>query len=485
MSAEPASAAASSSLTDPKAARAARMIPFIVGCALFMQMLDSTVVATALPAMAAALGSTPVRLNVAITSYLLAVAVFVPISGWAADRFGARRVFVGAIALFALSSVACALSQDLAQLVIARVVQGIAGAMMVPVGRVILLRTVPKQDLLKAMSFLSIPALLGPVIGPPLGGFMVTYMSWHWIFLINVPIGIIGIYLVLHFVEEIRIENAPRLDAVGFILSAVCLAGLVSGFEALGHGLLSPALLALLLAGGLACGLLYVWHAKRIEHPILDLSLLRIPTFAISTLGGNLCRFAVGAVPFLLAMMLQVGFGLSPFSAGMITFASAAGALLMKFVATPIVQHFGFRRVLTVNAVLTGLFIMCCAFFTPDTPVWLMILILLIGGFFRSLQFTGVNTLSYADIPPEKMSRASSFAAMAQQLGISLGVGVAAITLNLSMMARGADRLAVSDVVVAFITIGVLCALSTLSFRRLAPDAGAQLNRNKVQRDDE
>ncbi|AMD49015.1 major facilitator transporter [Bordetella holmesii F627] len=461
------------------------MIPFIVGCALFMQMLDSTVVATALPAMAAALGSTPVRLNVAITSYLLAVAVFVPISGWAADRFGARRVFVSAIALFALSSVACALSQNLAQLVVARVVQGLAGAMMVPVGRVILLRTVPKQDLLKAMSFLSIPALLGPVIGPPLGGFMVTYMSWHWIFLINVPIGIIGIYLVLHFVEEIRMDDTPRLDGIGFILSSVCLAGLVSGFEALGHGLLSPAMLALLLIGGLACGVLYLWHARRVAYPILDLTLLRIPTFAISTLGGNLCRFAVGAVPFLLAMLLQVGFGLSPFEAGMITFASAAGALLMKFVATPIVQHFGFRRVLTINAVLTGLFIMCCALFTPQTPVWLMILILLIGGFFRSLQFTGVNTLSYADIPAEKMSRASSFSAMAQQLGISLGVGVAAITLNLSMRVRGDDHLAVPDVIVAFVTIGVLCALSTLSFRRLAPDAGAQLNRNKVQRDDE
>lgn len=478
MSSEPAS------VNDPKAARAARMIPFIVGCALFMQMLDSTVVATALPAMAAALGSTPVRLNVAITSYLLAVAVFVPVSGWAADRFGARRVFVSAIGLFALSSVACALSQDLTQLVVARVVQGLAGAMMVPVGRVILLRTVPKEDLLKAMSFLSIPALLGPVIGPPLGGFMVTYMSWHWIFLINVPIGIIGIYLVLHFVEEIRLDNAPKLDAIGFILSGVCLAALVSGFEALGHGLLDPIMLAVLLIGGFACGLLYVWHAKRVEHPILDLSLLRIPTFAISTLGGNLCRFAVGAVPFLLAMLLQVGFGLSPFSAGMITFASAAGALLMKFVATPIVQHFGFRRVLTINAVLTGLFITFCAFFTPDTPVWVMILILLTGGFFRSLQFTGVNTLAYADITPDKMSRASSFSAMAQQLGISLGVGVAAISINVSMSIRGAETLAVPDVISAFIVVGVLCALSTLSFLRLPPDAGAHLNRTK-QNDDE
>jgi len=470
-----------------RAARSARMIPFIVGCALFMQMLDSTVVATALPAMAAALGSTPVRLNVAITSYLLAVAVFVPVSGWAADRYGARRVFIAAIALFTLSSVACALAQNVAHLVLARIVQGMAGAMMVPVGRVILLRTVPKEDLLKAMSFLSIPALVGPVIGPPLGGFMVTYMSWHWIFLINIPIGVLGIALVLHYVEDIRETGTPGLDVAGFLLSAVCLASLVSGFEALGHGLMPAWTIGALLAAGLLCGWLYVRHARRAPHPILDLSLLRIPTFAISTLGGNLCRFAVGATPFLLAMLLQVGFGLSPFQAGLITFASAAGALLMKFVATPIVRRFGFRRVLTTNALLTGGFIMVCALFTPATPVWLMIAVLLVGGFFRSLQFTGVNTLTYADIPPERMSRASSFAAMAQQLGVSLGVGVAAVTLNVSMAVRGGSALVTGDVVAGFVVIGLLCALSLASFRRLSPQAGAQLNqaRTKAANDDE
>jgi len=465
-----------------RAAKAARMIPFIVGCALFMQMLDSTVVATALPAMALALHSTPVRLNVAITSYLLAVAVFVPISGWAADRYGARRVFVAAIALFTLTSIACALSQNVTQLVLARVVQGIAGAMMVPVGRIILLRIVPKQDLLKAMSFLSIPALLGPVIGPPLGGFMVTYMSWHWIFLINIPIGILGIALVMRHVDEIREENTPGLDAWGFVLSSVCLASLVSGFESLGRGQMPVWMQLTLLAVGLLCGLLYVRHSRHAAHPIIDLSLLRIPTFSISTLGGNLCRFAVGGMPFLLAMLLQVGFGLSPFEAGMITFASAAGALLMKFVATPIVVRFGFRRVLTINAVLTGAFIIICATFTPSTPGWLMTVLLLVGGFFRSLQFTGINTLAYADIPSERMSSASSFAAMAQQLGITLGVGVAAVTLNLSMAIRGGAHLVVGDVIVGFLVIGAICVLSVLSFRRLSPDAGAQLNQAKARR---
>ncbi len=460
------------------------MIPFIVGCALFMQMLDATVVATALPAMAAALNSTPVRLNVAITSYLLAVAVFVPVSGWAADRYGARRVFITAIGLFAVSSVGCALAQDVTQLVLARILQGMAGAMMVPVGRIILLRIVPKHDLLKAMSFLSLPALLGPVIGPPLGGFMVTYMSWHWIFLINLPIGVLGIILVMRYVDEIREINAPALDLWGFVLSSVCLAALVSGFESLGRGLMPIWMQGGLLALGFGCGALYVRHSRRVAHPIIDLSLLRIPTFSISTLGGNLCRFTVGGTPFLLAMLLQVGFGMSPFQAGMITFAGAAGAMLMKFVATPIVLRFGFRRVLMINAVLTGIFVMACATFTPETPAWLMIVILLIGGFFRSLQFTGVNTLAYADIAPERMSSASSFSAMAQQLGITLGVGVAAVSLNISMSARGGEHLVVGDVIVGFLVIGVACLLSVFSFRRLSPDAGAQLNQARARRAD-
>ncbi len=452
------------------------MIPFIVGCALFMQMLDSTVVASALPAMAAALGSTPVRLNVAITSYLLAVAVFVPVSGWAADRYGARRVFISAIALFTLASVACAFSQNVPQLIVARVVQGLAGAMMVPVGRVILLRTIPKHELLRAMAFLSIPALMGPIIGPPLGGFLVTYATWHWIFLINIPIGILGIVLVRRHIQEIRDEARPRLDLVGFLLSAICLAALVTAFEGLGHGSLPAAWIAGLLAAGLLCGALYVRHAHRIDNPIIDLKLLRLRTFAVSALGGNLCRFAVGGTPFLLVMLLQVGFGMTPFAAGMVTFAGAAGALLMKFAAAPILSALGYRRVLLANALLTGAFIMACALFTPLTPAWLMIAVLLVGGFFRSLQFTAVNTLTYADVAPERMSAASTFAAMAQQLGISLGVGVAAVTLNLSMSLRGATELAVRDVLAGFIVIGLVCMLSALSFRRLPADAGHLLH---------
>jgi len=453
------------------------IIPGIVGCALFMQMLDATVVATALPAMAEALGTTPVRMNIAITSYLLAVAMFVPLSGWAADRFGPRRVFITAILLFTLSSAACALAGNVPELIAARLVQGLAGAMMVPVGRVILLRSVPKNELVQAMSFLSIPALLGPVVGPPLGGFLVTYASWHWIFLINLPIGVLGLVLVYRFIPTIPgLSPRPPMDWLGFALTSLSLASIVFTFEAVGHQLLPPLASAGLLAFGVGCAVAYRWHARRTPHPIVDLSLLRIPTFAIASLGGNLCRFAIGATPFLLVMLLQVGFGLSPLAAGMITFVSAVGALLMKTVAVPVLRRFGFRRILLGNAIITGVSIAVCALFTPTTPYWVMLLVLLLGGFFRSLQLTAVNTLTYADIAQESMSRASGLAAMAQQVGISLGVGVAAISINLSMAARGAQTLAISDVAVGFVVVGILVSLSALSFRRLDPDAGAEVS---------
>ena len=453
------------------------MIPFLVGCALFMQMLDSTIVATALPAMAVALDTDPVHLNIAITSYLLAVAVFVPISGWAADRFGARRVFIVAICIFTLSSLTCALSVSVLQLVISRTLQGVGGAMMVPVGRIILLRSYPKHELLKAMAFLSLPALVGPIIAPPLGGFLVTYASWHWIFLINVPIGAIGVRLVMLHIREFEPDGKDHpLDVLGFLLSASFMAALVGGFASLGRPGVPLWSSMAIIVFGIMSAVVFVWHARRHADPILDLSLLNIPTFEISTLAGNLCRFTIGATPFLLAMLLQVGFGLSAISAGLITFVGAVGAMMMKFTAPPILKRWGYRRVLMVNAVLTGAGVLCCAGFTPTTPMAAMLGVLLMGGFFRSLQFTALNTLAFADIPHERMSRASSFAAMTQQLSVSLGVGIAAGTLNVSMALRGGAALAVTDVVAGFIVIGLLCALAAIMFRRLPEHAGRTLH---------
>lgn len=455
--------------------RAARMIPYIVGCALFMQMLDSTVVATALPQMASSLGTNVINMNMIITSYLLAVAVFVPISGWAADRFGARRIFLAAILLFTASSVACAASQTLLQLTLARVVQGMAGAMMVPVGRIILLRRVPKDQLLQAMAVLTLPALMGPIIGPPVGGVLVTYASWHWIFLINLPVGLLGIWLVLRYIRSDYPLDPTPLDWRGFLLSAVALATLVTAFENMGHGTFDWRTLAAMVTVGVVSGLWYIWHAKRTPYPILDLSLLRTRTFAISVLGGNLCRFSLGAAPFLLAILLQVNFGMSALNAGLITFTGAIGALLMKLVAPPIIRRFGYRKVLFYNAFFTGLFIALCALFQAQTPIWIMISVLTLGGFFRSLQFTAINTLTYADLDEKAMSRASSFASMAQQLAISLGVACAAVTLHISMSLRQAHELSSVDVMWGFIVLGVITSASALSFMRLQANDGQGL----------
>jgi len=461
---------------------AIKLIPFIVGCALFMQMLDATVVATALPMMAVSLQSTPVRMNVAITSYLLAVAVFVPICGWAADRFGAKRLFLFAISLFALTSLTCALSWDLASLTVSRFIQGIAGAMMVPVGRIIMLRTIPRNQILKATSFLSIPALLGPILGPPLGGFLVTYAYWHWIFLINLQIAIIGIVLVLKYVLEYRSEKKPRLDWIGFLLSGVGMATFVIGIEAIGnhtHGYVYP---LLLLGTGLTCTLLYIRHSRRHPEPIIDLSLLKIPTFSAAVLGGNMTRLSVGAMPFLLTLLFQVGFGYSALASGMITFSVAIGSLMMKFIATAVFGRWGFRMVLLINGTLTGLMTITNAFFTESTPVLLMGTLLLIGGFFRSLQFTGVNSLAFADIEPEQMSQASSFSATAQQIGISLGMGIATVTLDLSMQLRGASHVSIADIHTGFWVIGLLSIVAAYWFYKLDPKAGEGITVHKEKK---
>ncbi|WP_298051392.1 DHA2 family efflux MFS transporter permease subunit [uncultured Paenalcaligenes sp.] len=466
---------------SPREQRSIRMIPYIVGCALFMQMLDSTVVATALPMIADSLGTDVIRTNTIITSYLLAVAVFVPISGWAADRFGARKVFITAIVLFTLSSLACTAAQTLNQLIAARIIQGTAGAMMVPVGRIILLRRVPKDQLLSAMAVLSLPALLGPIIGPPVGGFFATYMTWHWIFLINIPVGILGVMLVLRYIRADIPDSRPPLDWLGFILSAIALASLVVSFESIGHSELTPKQLGILFSTGVITALWYIWHAKQAAFPIIDLSLLRVRSFAISVFGGNLFRFSLGSVPFMLAILLQLGFGMSAFAAGMVTFTSAIGAIVIKPIAPRIIRRFGYRNVLMYNALLTGLFIALCGFFHADTPLWWMSLILAIGGVFRSLQFTAVNTLTYADLDSNAMSRASSFAAMAQQLGISLGVACAAITLNVSMAWRQGTNVTADDLFWGFIVIGGLTAISSLSFKRLPLEAGSALQPSKKE----
>jgi EmrB/QacA subfamily drug resistance transporter len=458
------------------------VISLIVSCALFMQALDSTIIATALPTIARSMGETALRLNVAITCYLLSLAVFIPISGWTADRFGARRVFTGAIVVFTLGSIACGLSQTLWMLVIARIIQGMGGAMMVPVGRLVLVRTVPKNELVQAMSWVSVPALTGPVIGPPLGGFIVTYFSWRWIFFINVPMGLLGVTLVNLFIENLRESTVRPFDSTGFALTGVGLASLAFGFEAGGRGALPwPATLGLLAGGGL-CLLLYWRHARRIDHPIIDLALMRIPTYAMATIGGFLFRMGLGALPFLMPLMLQVGFGLTPLNSGLITFASALGAMSNKTVVTLIIRNLGFRNVLIANTVVSSSFLFAYSFFRPTTPHLMIFLALLAGGFFRSLQMTSINTLSYADVPPSMLSRATSLTSMCQQLSQSVGVGTGALLLYLMLALHGRAISSAGDFSFALAAVGIISMLSVPFFLRMSPDAGAEVSGRAASR---
>ena len=458
------------------------LVPLIVACALFMENLDLTVLATALPTIAREVGSDPIHLKLALTSYLLSLAVFIPASGWIADRYGARLVFRLAITVFLLGSILCGLSESIGQIIGSRIVQGIGGAMMVPVGRLVILRTVPRSELVGSLAWLSIPALVAPVMGPPVGGFITTYFSWRWIFWINIPIGLMGLVLATLFIPEIKGDQRTKFDMLGFLLSGTGLAAFVTGSTAIGLNILPmPAVVALLICGATMLAA-YFLHARRTRAPILDLRLFRIPAFRAAVFGGSLFRIGVGATPFLLPLLFQVGFGLNAFQSGLLTFVTALGAMAMKFSAAPILRNFGFRTVMMSNAVLSSAFVMAPALFTPDTPSGVILLVLLIGGFFRSLQFTAVNALGYAEISQRRMSRATSMMGVAQQVSLSVGVSIGALTLETSLRLRGGTELAVQDFTPAFIVVGIVSALSLVSFLRLPPGAGAEVSGYKSKK---
>ena len=362
-----------------------RTTALIIASALFMETLDSTVLATALPTMARSFQVSPLHMSVALTSYMLGLALFIPASGYFADRFGARLIFRLAIAIFTVGSMLCGQANSLPILVAARLFQGIGGAMMVPVGRLVLLRTVAMKDLVAAMSWFTVPALLGPVVGPPLGGFLVTYLSWRWIFYINVPIGILGIYLATVFIEDVREPDPGQFDLRGFLLSSVSLSCLMYGLEMASRGGgTSARATAIILAVGLVAGVGYLRHARWALNPILDFKLMRIPTFGISVISGSLTRITGGALPFLLPMMMQVGFGYSAARSGLITFSTAMGSFLMKTVTTPILRRFGFRTTLVWNGLIATGFLAICAAFRPSWPLMCINLALVVGGFFQS-----------------------------------------------------------------------------------------------------
>ncbi len=450
-----------------------RLTAIIVACALFMQNLDSTVIATALPAMARAFHADPVHMNVALTAYLLSVAVFIPASGWMADRFGTRTVFRAAIVVFTLGSILCGRAETLSFLVAARILQGAGGAMMVPVGRLVLLRATPREELVAAMTWLSMPALLGPVLGPPVGGFIVTYASWRWIFDINVPIGLLGVVAVTMFIEEVREPPPGRFDTIGLLLSAAALSGLMFGLETLGRGLVAPAVGWSLFGGGMAAGLLYLLHARFHPAPLLDLSLLRLPCFRVALSAMMLFRTGIGAIPFLLPLMLQVGFGNSAAKSGLITFASSAGALVMKPATQTALRRFGFRDTLVWNGVISAVMVGICAAFRPTWPAAAIYAALLVGGLFRSLQFTAYNTLAYGDVPRKKMSGATSLYTAGQQLAATIGISAGALALEAATGFAGNQTPGPWDFSVAFLavaTVTLLAAPVALAMPRTAGD---------------
>ena len=451
-----------------------RTLPLIIATALFIENMDSSAIATSLPAIARDLGTEPIALKLALTTYLLALAVFIPISGWVADRFGARNTFISAIAVFLAGSLACAASVSLETLIAARFLQGMGGALMVPVGRIVLLRTIPKNELVQALSWLTIPALVAPMIGPPIGGFISTYFDWRWIFLINIPVGLLGIALGHRFVPNLR-EPPGKLDWRGFVLSGLGLALAMFGFSTLGRHQVSNVVAWSTLFAGLALLGGYVMHALHHPRPLLDLQLFRSPGFRASVMGGFLFRIGVGATPFLLPLMLQLGFGLTPLQSGLITFASAAGAMFMKTIASRILKRWGFRRVLVVNSILASAGLAVYGLFRADTPHLVIIGVLLLAGCLRSLQFTSLNAIAYDDVGPSHMAQASNLAGMMQQLSLSVGVAIGAYALQLASVATGTDPTAAGNFSIAFFIVGGLSALSALVVARLPKHAGAEM----------
>jgi len=455
--------------------RSYRVVALIIACAMFMEQMDATVLATALPTMARDFEVPVTNVSSALTSYLLALAIFIPASGRLADRFGSRTIFRAAILIFMAGSALCGQSRSLEFMMGARFLQGIGGAMMIPIGRLVLLRSVAKEDMVSAMSWLIMPALVGPIVGPPIGGLIVTYLDWRWIFYLNIPIGVLGVVLVTLFIGEVRGDRPVRPDFIGFALSGVALGCLLFGFEMTsrtGEGRLALILVTI----GLVAGSAYVFHARHRADPILDLSLMQVPTFRLSVIAGSLTRITQGAQPFLLPLMLQLGFGMTAAESGAITVAGAMGSLAMKGLAPRILRKFGFRRSLIVNGLVGSAGYAICGLFRPDWPVAAIFGTILVCGFFMSFQFTAYNTIAYDEIPSHRMSAATSFYATFQQLMLSLGICSGALALHVGMLGSGSTTPSLPDFTLAFLVVTMISASATFWNVRFHRDAGAQLS---------
>jgi len=454
----------------------------LVAGAFFMEFLDGTVIATALPDMARDFGVTAVELNIGISAYLITLAVLIPASGWIADRFGARAIFTLALAIFTLASVFCGLSTEVHIFVAMRILQGVGGALMVPVGRLAVLRTTPKHQLIKAIATLTWPALVAPIIGPPLGGFITRYASWHWIFFINVPLGLAAIILSLRIIPDIRETERRSFDLSGFITTSVAMVSLVTAMERLGdrQPQIWPTLA--LAALGFGCLLYSIRHFRRAAAPMVRLDALQVPTFRVTMYGGSLFRASISAVPFLLPLLFQVGFGMDPFHSGLLVLAVFVGNLTIKPATTPLIRWLGFRRLLLINGALNVCSLLACALLTPQTPVWAIMLILYLGGVFRSIQFTGVSTLAFADVPAAQMSDANTLFSTASQLAVGLGITLGAIGIRLGEQVGDwlhLTKLPGISFRLSFVFIALICLVGMIDSLHLAKTAGSSVSEKK------
>lgn len=469
-------------MTTPLTPQRARLMALLVAAAFFMENLDATVIVTALPDMAASFGVNPVDLNVGITAYVLTLAVFIPASGWVAERWGYRRVFLLALATFTLASVLCGLSQTLWQFVLARVLQGVGGAMMVPVGRLAVLRSTEKKDLLTAIAFITWPGLVAPVLGPPLGGLITSSASWHWIFWLNLPLGLIALLLTLRLMPAGQAQEAPRrFDWLGFALCAGGCAALLHGLDEVGRAPTALVGWSLLGASVLLIAVL-AWHCRRHAAPLLRLEAIKVPTYRVTFNGGSLFRAMVSAHPFLLPLMFQLGFGLSPVTSGLLVLCLFAGNIGMKPMTNAVLRRLGFRATLLGSGAVLTLATFVCALVTPATPLWLLAPLLVVSGMARSMGFTAYSSLAFVDMPPPLMSSANTLFSMTQQLAFGLGIALAVIFLRGSQTVLGVADGSLSAYHLAFALIGLATLLSMADLLRLPKDAGAQVSGHGLAR---
>ncbi|MCW4857939.1 multidrug transporter subunit MdtD [Enterobacter mori] len=455
-----------------KKARSMAGLPWIAAMAFFMQALDATILNTALPAIAQSLNRSPLAMQSAIISYTLTVAMLIPVSGWLADRFGTRKIFMLAVTLFTLGSLACALSTSLTELVIFRVLQGIGGAMMMPVARLALLRAYPRSELLPVLNFVTMPGLVGPILGPVLGGVFVTWASWHWIFLINIPIGVAGLFYARKYMPDF---TTPRrsFDMGGFFLFGLSLVLFSSGMELFGEKIVATWMALSIILGGILLFLLYIRHARRHPTPLISLGLFNTRTFSVGIAGNIASRLGTGCVPFLMPLMLQVGFGYPALIAGCMMAPTAMGSILAKSTVTLVLRWFGYRKTLVGVTVFIGLMIAQFSLQSAALPVWMLILPLFVLGMAMSTQFTSMNTITLADLTDENASSGNSVLAVTQQLSISLGVAVSAAVLRFYEGFDSANT--VEQFHYTFITMGALTVVSALVFMLLKPKDGRNL----------